>query len=260
MRKWKLAQQAEDCHQSQVLVGLRRVQAVKEVSQALAKLGKDSSADSLAKWFASGQVRGMSTKVISSMLKIANRFDAAGKEASLLVSELDSQYNVGHTLANSSSLDCLCQKTSCRTNKPLESALLLWCLTMFVADAQLGKIMPDLAVPAFKQVLGRYLLRRRVVFFLLKKFGQDCPEWHTTFASVANFKESGLASSLPSSLSLSWMQALPEHCQAVLAFAAKVMRGTDQLDSLMDAALAKDALLAPEAGGFGATPSPKLQI
>ena len=89
MRKWKLAQQAEDCHQSQVLVGLRRVQAVKEVSQALAKLGKDSSAESLAKWFASGQVRGMSAKVISSMLKIANPFDAAGKEASLLVTELD---------------------------------------------------------------------------------------------------------------------------------------------------------------------------
>ena len=46
----------------------------------------------------------------------------------------------------------------------------------------------------------------------------------------------------------------------MLAFAAKVMRGTDQLDSLMDAALAKDALLAPEVGGFGATPSSKLQI
>lgn len=249
MRKWKVAQQAEDRHQSQVLVGLRRVQAVKEVSLALSKLGKDGSADSLAKWFESGQVRGMSSKVVSAMLKISNRFEAAGHEATLLVMELDSMYNVGHTLAHSSNLDALCQKTGCRSNKPLENSLLIWCLSMFVADVQAGKLSPDIGLPTLKQVLGRYLLRRRVVFYLTKKFGvKECPEWHNTFALVASFKQSGLASLLPSSLSLSWMQTLPEHCQTVLAFASKVMRGTDQLDALMDACLKIDPLCTPEAG------------
>ena len=245
MRKWSLCQAAHSAAETQILVGLRRAMAVQEVASTMSSLGRDNSAESLEKWFAAGQVRGMSTKVLRTMLKIAARFTAAGREASSLVGALDSKYASNHVLAWHSNLDILCQKTAVRKDAKLENSLLVWCLHCLVRDIEAGKPFQDVGGPMLKVLLARYLLKKRILSYLTKK--ANSAEMVATFSSVESLTASGLLDALPSSLPVPWLRDLPEHGQVLVSFLAKVMRGTEHLDQIMDQALAKDPLLPAEA-------------
>ena len=245
MRKWSLCQAAHSAADTQILVGLRRAMAVQEVASTMLSLGKDNSADSLEKWFAGGQVRGMSAKVLRTMLKIAARFTAAGREAVSLVGALDSKYASNHVLAWHSNLDILCGKTAVRKDAKLENSLLVWCLYCLVRDIESGKPFQEVGGPMLKVLLARYLLKKRILSYLTKK--ANSAEMVGTFSSMESLTSSGLLDALPSSLPLPWLRDLPEHEHVLVSFLTKVMRGTEHLDQIMDQALAKDPLLPAEA-------------
>jgi hypothetical protein len=260
-RKWQLADKASDDAEAQVLLGLKRTKAVTEVEVNLRNAGKPHQPDDMEKWYAQGKVKNMSAKVISTMLKINVRFEAAGREAFLIVGELDSKYSIHHSMASTSNLDLLCQRTSCRKNEPLQGTLLLWCLHTLKSDIFAGKIPAEISISSLKIVLNRYLLRKRVVSFLGRKFqapGQEGVQYdgedkHPSrvvahvFACYSNFVASGLAMNL--AISLAWMGKLPEFQSKVLEFGAKVVRGTADMDKLMDSALERDNMMSAEAGG-----------
>ena len=124
LRKWELAEESMSLADAQVLQGLKRARAVKDFELSLRRDGKATSHDSIGKLFKKGGVASMTGKVVSTMLKLADRFNAA-PDATLAISDLDSLYGNGHSLANHSNLDVMCQKTSVRSDPRLQSALWL---------------------------------------------------------------------------------------------------------------------------------------
>ena len=120
LQKWRLADKAFAEADVQVLHGLKRAQAVREVQALLRSQGRADTAEGHAKFFTEGGVKAMSATVVSRMLKIAERFEAAGSTAALLVTELDSQFGCsGHAFGHHTNLSLVCQRTVVKKNDPV---------------------------------------------------------------------------------------------------------------------------------------------
>ena len=236
--------------------------AVYDVQIALKSQGFSASQEDLSKWFSKGGVKAMSPKAIGTMLKIWSRFSQAGQAAVRPVEILDSQFGSRHCMAWTTNLDFICQRTSCRKTSSIQNALLVWCLECLLEDVGCKRFPPDLNQPSLKIVVSRYLLKKRVLTYIARKFpaldeaGRSYDtRFHPSkvldnvFSTVAAWKESGLSSTLPTNLS--WLQLLPEYQQQLLQFGTQLLRGSPDLDRVMDAALDRDALVAAEAGPRG---------
>ena len=175
---------------------------------------------------------------------------------------LDSQFGSRHCMAWTTNLDFICQRTSCRKTASIQNSLLCWCLECLLEDIESKHAPADMTLPSLKIVVSRYLLKKRVLTYIARKFpalddpstSYD-PRFHPSkvldnvFSTVAAWKESGLSSTLPTNLS--WLQLLPEYQQQLLQFGTQLLRGSPDLDKVMDAALDRDALVAAEAGPRG---------
>ena len=246
LQKWRLADKAFAEADVQVLQGLKRAQAVREVQALLRSQGRADTAEGLAKFFTEGGVKVMSATVVSRMLKIAERFEAAGSTAALLVTELDSQFGCsGHAFGHHTNLSLVCQRTVVKKNDPVQNQLFLWVLETVRDDIKEQRVDANMGAPLLQILISRALLKRRVVHYLVRKFGQKDGPLVANFSSLTVFKACGLDHSVPSSLG--WLCALPDHEQQVASFAARILRGTPEIDQLMDELLKKDNLLAPEA-------------
>ena len=122
LRKWELAEESMSLADAQVLQGLKRARAVRDFELSLRRDGKTTSHEAIGKLFKKGGVGSMTAEVVGTMLKLADRFNAA-PDAALAISELDSIYGTRHSLANHSNLDVMCQKTSVRSDTRLQAAL-----------------------------------------------------------------------------------------------------------------------------------------
>lgn len=246
LQKWRLADKAFSEADVQVLQGLKRAQAVREVQALLRSQGRPDTPEGLSKFFSEGGIKSMSPTVIGRMLKIAERFEQSGSDAALLVTELDSQFGcAGHALGHHSNLSLVCQRTVVKKNEPVQNQLFLWVLETVRDEIQGQKVDANMGQPALQILITRALLKRRVVHYLARKYGQKDGPLLANLTSLPSFKACGLDQSVPSSLA--WLSALPDHEQQVASFAARIIRGTAEIDGLMDELLKKDSLLAPEA-------------
>ena len=152
----------------------------------------------------------MSPKAIGTMLKIWSRFSQAGQAAVRAVEILDSQFGSRHCMAWTTNLDFICQRTSCRKTSSIQNALLVWCLECLLEDVGCKRFPPDLNQPSLKIVVSRYLLKKRVLTYIARKFpaldeaGRSYDtRFHPSkvldnvFSTVAAWKESGLSSTCP---------------------------------------------------------------
>ncbi|CAK8998375.1 unnamed protein product [Durusdinium trenchii] len=262
LSKWKVADRTQEIAESQVLVGLKRARAVAELQVSLKNGGHAAEPEDLAKFFSQANLRSMSGRVISMMVKIWTRFAQAGPAVCNLVETLDSEYGVHHTFNSHSNLDFLCQRTSCKTNPALQNSLLQWVLECFCYEVTKGKVAADVTGPGLKALLHRYLLKRRIVGYISKKFqGVDGdseashsdlpPEYspsrvlQTVLGTMEGFRTSGLNSELPANLA--WFGRLDEYLQRLLLFGSLVLRGATELDAVMDGCLGRDSLMSAEA-------------
>ena len=124
IRKWALAEESFALADTQVLQGLKRARAIKQFEQNLKHDGKKCEHEALEKMFSSGGISSMSARVIGTLLKVAERFEAV-PAASLSVSALDSSFGNTHALTSHSNLDILCGKTAIRSDPLLQNALFL---------------------------------------------------------------------------------------------------------------------------------------
>ena len=144
--------------------------AVYDVQIALKSQGFSASQEDLSKWFSKGGVKAMSPKAIGTMLKIWSRFSQAGQAAVRPVEILDSQFGSRHCMAWTTNLDFICQRTSCRKTASIQNSSLCWCLECLLEDVGCKRFPPDLNQPSLKIVVSRYLLKKRVLTYIARKF------------------------------------------------------------------------------------------
>ena len=123
LRKWTLNAEADCAAETQVLVGLKRAKAVRQVEAMLYREGKANSSADMERFFKRGGLGKMSAKSVGIMVKIAERFEAI-PEAGLIIADLDSAFLTAHVLASHSNLDLVCQKTAVKKDPALQASLL----------------------------------------------------------------------------------------------------------------------------------------
>ena len=229
LAKWKEAEDVEGFAETLVLVGLKRCRALADLQASLKAKGHASDAADLGKFFTQGNLRSMSSRVIGVMLRIWGRFAAAGTPCC--------EFGPKHTFSENSISDFL----SANQLQKGSSTSLSWVLKCFCFDAKQGRVPANTSGSALKTLVHRYLLKRRIMSYVAKKFSfedlkaTDAPEeyWpnrvlHTVLGTVEGFRTSGLTSELPANLA--WIGTLPEFLQRLLIFGSLVLRGAIELD------------------------------
>ena len=111
-RKWILAENTAQTADAMVLVGLKRIFAVAGVQEMLHARQAPSTPEAVAAWLNRAKVKGVSDRVVKTMLKIHGRF-VNQRRCGEIVEELDCAHGGSHALTNVSTLDILCAKTAC---------------------------------------------------------------------------------------------------------------------------------------------------
>ncbi|CAE6919613.1 unnamed protein product [Symbiodinium sp. CCMP2592] len=263
MKKWELNEKTNLAAETQILQGLKRALAVQGVADMLQREGQPNGPKDLEKWFKTAKVTtaDMSARVVSTMMKVATRFKSA-VECRLILTELDSAFGSKHAFQHSNSLDVACQKTGVKNNAKLAASLLLWCLSLCRDEMMRGDMPPEIGHIGVKAAFTRYLLKKRLVAYLVRKFtwkkvdaieeklalpvGYQCFEvLNTLFSNYEAWRQSGLSPG--SEVSMAWLHNMPPHMVRVIHFCSHLLRGGGDLESVLANIVETSPLVSPEA-------------
>ena len=104
------------------------------------------------------------------------------------------------------------------------------------------KVPHNMSGVQLKTIVTRVLAKRRMVYYLFRKFDSKEKILLKHLGTVQAFRDSGLNGS-----SCTWLAPLPEYLQDVAKFSAKLLRGQKELDKLLDEVLDADAFATAEA-------------
>ena len=266
MKKWELNEKSLLSAETQILQGIKKALAVQGVQDMLSREGLPHAPKDLEKWFKAARItsQDMSARVISTMLKVATRFQSA-VECRLILTELDSAFGSKHSFQNTTSLDIACQKTGVKNNNKLATSLLQWCLSLCRDEMLRGDMPPEVGHVGLKAAFTRYLLKRRLVAYLVRKFtwkkldaleeklalpvGFQCFEvMNTLFGSYESWRKSGLSPG--STVTMGWLHNMPPHMVRLIHFCSQCLRGGGDLESVIADIVEASPLVSPEAAHF----------
>ena len=104
-------------------------------------------------------------------------------------------------------------------------------------------VSPNIGPAILKQLMSKYLAKRRVVFYLCRKFDDADKTLHAHVCTMEAYRQSGLNDLA----SCQWLATMPEYFQEVAKFIGRLLRGQRDLEKLLDAILVSDPVATAEA-------------
>ena len=202
------------------------------------------------------KIKSMTLEKVKRFLRIYDRIQAVPR-ADRLILDLDERYSTHHCFATAMGLELLCNKTALPKNPAQQDLLLGWVLDIVIQDIYNGSMEPDASKQPLTMSIQKALLKRRILFYCMKKFkGPAKEEGYTpgrspdvvlvnVFQSYKAFVESGLQDP-GSSGNLAWLGKLPTYQIECCNFLSKLIKGHRATDDLLEESLVKDPTVQAE--------------